>query len=152
MPLERLPNGILGYLKELGLVTWPVPVSFSFLFKRWKPQTTEASNTLGISIKERKFHLSLQFLLLPGNKSFPAGTAAFFVTHEKAEPFTGNEVMSDGLGVLGNFPGWISSLVRSEFPVILSDILSPGCSLWVSGGREELGAQEQFWHSPGRAA
>lgn len=58
-----------------------------------------------ISIKERKFHLSLQFLLLPGNKSFPAGTAAFFVTHEKAEPFTGNEVMSDGLGVLGNFPG-----------------------------------------------
>lgn len=45
---------ILGYLKKLVFVTWPVPASFSFLFKRWKPQTTEPSNTLGVSIKEKK--------------------------------------------------------------------------------------------------
>lgn len=132
---------ILGYPNELVLVTWPVPSSFSFLFKRRKPQTTEPSNALGVSIKKQKFHLLLQFPLLPGNKSLPAGTAVFFVTDEKAESFTGNEVMSDGMGVLGNFPGWIPSLVRSEFPVTLSDILSLGCSLWVSGGKE-LAAKE----------
>lgn len=54
----------------------------------------------GYLLREKTQNLSLQCTLLPRNKSPSVGTAAFFVTDEKAEPFAGNEVMSDGMCML----------------------------------------------------